>query len=457
MDSGAGTHHQRRSSLASDGSRTKVRIGDVRGLFTRWRVRVFWVLIAIYAVAPLIKVDGRPLILIDIAYRRFFLFGGTFNAQDVYLGFFFVVGAVLSLLVVTAMVGRVWCGWACPKTVFLEAIFRPIERFFEGPKREQIQLEKGPWNFRKIRILAFKHFFYLLSAILVSNIFISYFVSFDHLKYWVLDDPRNHLEAFSWMAAITAGLYFNFAWFREQTCLVVCPYGRLQSALTDEQTYIIGYDQQRGEPRGKKADPGRGACINCFRCVDVCPTGIDIREGLQLECIGCANCVDACDEIMGKIGQEPGLVRYDSLAGLEGKERRFLRPRIALYVMFLGVFFTVGTVFVVQRRPFEAVIQRQQGLPYQVERGEIRNQYLVHIFNKTNRKATFTLSAALPAAAEAVIPIDRVTLESLEDRRLPLFVKIPEDKYLGEFMVYFSTTNLNDGEIVPSSLRFLGP
>ena len=451
------TQHQRLSSIASDGSRIKVRLGDVRGFFTRWRTVFFWILIVFYAAAPLIKVNGNPLIFIDILHRRFYLFGGTFNAQDVYLGFFFLVGGIVSLLVATAMIGRVWCGWACPQTVFLEGVFRKIERWVEGPKHLQKQLEEGPWNFRKWRVLGTKHALYLVAAILVSNIFISYFVSFNQLKYWVFANPTEHMVAFGWMLAITGVLYFNFAWFREQTCLVVCPYGRLQSVLTDDDTFISGYDYLRGEPRGKNSDPNRGACIDCYRCVDVCPTGIDIREGLQLECIACANCIDACDEVMLKINQPKGLIRYDSLSGLERKSRRFLRPRIFFYLAFLFIFLGVGTLFVQSRRPFEAVLQRQQGNPFTVENQVIRNQYLVHVFNKTRSEARFKLEISAVPGAQIVMPIPEITLGSLEDKRIPIMVLVPSADYKGEFLVNLNTTNLSSGDVVPSSLRFLGP
>lgn len=457
------TLHQRRGSIHADGRREKVRVADVAGRFTTWRRRAFVLLMLVYAAAPLIKVGGQPLIFLDIAGRRFFLFGQTFNAQDTYLLFFLLAGGILSIFLVTAVMGRVWCGWACPQTVFLEGIFRPIERLLEGSKHEQLRLARQPLRGRKLRILAIKHGLYLLAALAVSHIFISYFVSLEQLRSWVFESPREHWTAFLWMAAITGALYFNFAWFREQTCLILCPYGRLQSALTDDDTLVIGYDLGRGEPRGGVGTAGAGDCVDCLRCVEVCPTAIDIREGLQLECIGCANCIDACDDIMAKLGRPAGLVRYDSLKGLAGRPRRWARPRVYLYLAILLALAGTGAVFAAGRRPFEATLIRQTGAPYVLEvvggQETIRNQYFVHLVNKTPRRGRFELKVLLPEGAEAVLPMPSVEVDSLADQRIPLVVSLPEEAYeaLGPFDVQVETRDAQSGQVVGSKLRFLGP
>lgn len=457
------TLHQKRGSIHADGHREKVRVADVAGRFTTWRRRAFFLLILVYAAAPLVKVGGQPLIFLDITARRFYLFGQTFNAQDAYLLFFLLAGGVLSIFLLTAVMGRIWCGWACPQTVFLEGIFRPIERFLEGSKHEQLRLARQPLRGRKLRILVVKHGLYLLAALLVSHIFISYFVSLEQLRSWVLESPREHWTAFVWMAAITGLLYFNFAWFREQTCLILCPYGRFQSALTDDDTLVIGYDLGRGEPRGGVGTVGAGDCVDCLRCVEVCPTAIDIREGLQLECIGCANCIDACDDIMAKLGRPAGLVRYDSLKGLSGQPRRWARPRVYLYLAILLLLAGTGAVFAAGRRPFEATLIRQTGAPYVIEEdGEeelIRNQYFVHVVNKTPRRSRFDLRVLLPEGAEALLPLPSVEVDSLADQRIPLVVSLPEEAYeaLGPFDVQLETRDAESGRVVRSKLRFVGP
>jgi cytochrome c oxidase accessory protein FixG len=452
------TQHQRRGSIQSDGRREKVRVADVAGRFTRWRRRAFYLLMLVYALAPLIKVGGQPLILLDLVGRRFYLFGQTFNAQDAGLLFFLLAGTVLTIFVVTAIWGRLWCGWACPQTVFLEGVFRPIERWLEGSKQAQLRLARQPLRGRKLRILLTKHALYLLASLLVANIFISYFVSFADLRHWVFEAPAEHWGAFVWMAAITAGLYFNFAWFREQTCTVLCPYGRLQSALTDNDSLVIGYDERRGEPRGSLHVTGAGDCIDCLRCVEVCPTAIDIREGLQMECIGCANCIDACDDIMTRINRPIGLIRYDSLAGLEGNpRRRWLRPRVALYLAVLGLLAGAFAVSAAGRKPFEATLIRQTGAPYMLEDGYYRNQYTIHLVNKTPQRGSFSLRVIVPEGAEATLPIPSVELDSLDSQRLPLIVRIPEGLYSGGFPVVVESRDESSGKIVRSELSFLGP
>ena len=451
------TLHQRRSSIASDGSRFKVRVGDVKGYFTRRRTVFFYALMAFYALLPLISVGGHPAVFIDIPRRSLFLFGGTYNAQDAYLLFYFLAGGFLTLILVTTLVGRVWCGWACPQTVFLEGLFRKIERWVEGPKHLQIQLEGASFSARKGALLGLKHGLYLLAALLVSHIFISYFVSLDQLRHWVLEDPASHWTAFVWMGAITTVIYGNFAWFREQTCMILCPYGKLQSVMTDDDSRVIGYDEKRGEPRGRRGDPGAGDCVNCLRCVDVCPTGIDIREGLQLECIACANCIDACDDIMRKLGRPEGLVRYDSLNGLQGKPTKMLRPRVFVYAGLWALFVALAILSLSQRKPFEANLIRQQGMPYVLERGQYRNSYLLHIFNKTPHAARFGIHLDLPDGATAILPVPLVSLESLKEIRVPLDVELPAALWKGDFVVVARTVDLEDGRTVASQLPFLGP
>jgi cytochrome c oxidase accessory protein FixG len=290
-----------RGSLTSDGKRRRIAPAEVRGRFTRLRTAGFVLLIAVYAALPWIQIGGHPAVFLDLAHRRFHLFGATFNAQDTWLLFFLLAGAGIGLLTATALLGRIWCGYACPQTVFLDGVFRRVERWFDGPPA----LRRRRAGSRRALRTAGKHAVYLAVSALVAHVFLSYFVSLPALFAMMATSPAEHPAAFAWAFALTAVMYGNFAWFREQTCLIVCPYGRLQSALTDADTLIIGYDVRRGEPRGKLKQAPGGDCIDCNRCVAVCPTGIDIRNGLQIECIGCAACVDACDQIMARVGRAP--------------------------------------------------------------------------------------------------------------------------------------------------------
>lgn len=415
--------------INEDGSRRTVYPADVRGRFTRWKPWVFSVLMAIYAGLPWLSIDGRPAVFIDIPRRRAFLFGGVFNAQDFYLVFALVAGVGFTLIVTSALFGRVWCGWACPQTVFLEGLFRPIERLIEGPASARMALAKAPWTPSKIAKRALKHGVYLIVAWTIAHLFLAYFVSVEGLGEMILAGPAAHPTAFAWGLVPTGILYFNFWWFREQLCLIICPYGRLQSALQDKDTLIIGYDAKRGEPRGKAKDPNAGDCVDCGRCIAVCPTDIDIRNGLQMECLGCAACVDACDEIMVKLGRPTGLIRYDSQRGLTEGVRRFWRPRIAYYA-------AVGTAGIIAiallfsaRSPFEANVLRPSGVPYVIAEGVVRNQLTVHVINKNPEPSTISLHVSAPEGVDVTVPQPSRLFESLESASLPLIVALPQERF----------------------------
>lgn len=449
--------NQKKSSIAADGSRDKIRVADVQGRFTNYRNLVFVILMGVFTLVPWIKVGGHPLLFIDILHRQFYIAGLTFNAQDFYLVFFFAAGAFFCLFYITMVLGRVWCGWTCPQTVWLEGLFRKIERFIEGPRAQQIKLAKGPWTFEKTVKFIIKHILFLFLANLVAHIVLSYFVSMDNLLHFVTSHPQNHPTAFGFMLFITGILYLDFAWFREQVCLILCPYGRMQSTLTDDDTLVIGYDELRGEPRGKKNDASRGACIDCHRCVDVCPTGIDIRNGLQLECIGCANCVDACDDIMIKIGQKTGLVRYDSYNGFNNKPKKILRPRFYLYTFILLLGGLLALVVFTSRQNFEANILRAQGSPYVLLDQKIRNQFNLHIFNKSEQEVTFSIEPQDYSGVTYILPLKQVRLGSLTDKMVPLFVEMLQSDFKGQFTIQIKVTNQRTGKSSFEEVQFLGP
>lgn len=415
--------------INDDGSRRMVFPADVRGRFTRLKPWVFGALMLFYAGLPWVSIDGRPAVFVDIPRRRAFLFGEVFNAQDFYLVFALVAGVGFVLIVMSALFGRVWCGWACPQTVFLEGLFRPIERLIEGPASARAALARAPWTLQKVYKRALKHGLYLLVAWCIAHLFLAYFVSVERLGAMIVEGPGAHPVPFAWGLVPTLLLYFNFWWFREQLCLIVCPYGRLQSALQDKDTLIIGYDVGRGEPRGKAKDPSAGDCVDCGRCVAVCPTDIDIRNGLQMECIGCAACVDACDDIMTKLGRPTGLIRYDSQRGLTEGVRRFWRPRVAGYAA-LGVVgvVAVGLLFT-GRSPFEANVVRPPGLTYTVRDGVVRNQLTVNVVNKNPSPSTLSLAASAPDGVDVTLPQPSVELGSLEHYSLPVLVSLPQASF----------------------------
>jgi cytochrome c oxidase accessory protein FixG len=297
--------------------------------------------------------------------------------------------------------------------------------------------------------------------LLISHAALSLFVSAGGLVSMVSAGPAESPVAFGWAMAVTGALYFNFAWFREQLCVVVCPYGRLQSAMHDRDSIIVGYDVKRGDPRGrlfKKAGveaPPRGDCVDCRKCVAVCPTGIDIRNGLQMECLSCAQCVDACDEVMDKLGRPRGLIRYDSLNGLAGQPRRVMRPRLVLYGALMVAALAGLTLSLVRRVPFEANLLRFQGTPYLLEGGTVRNQFELHLVNKNPDEATFTLRVDSPVPAQVVVPQAEVKLASLESFRVPLFITVPRGQ--GPFVFHVEVADSASGEVKRMEARFLGP
>jgi len=416
---------QMRSSIREDGSHATVHPADASGRFTTARNVTFAVLLAVYAAVPWMEVGGHPAVLLDIARRRFYLFGAVFNAQDVWMAFFLLSGIGFALVALTTVAGRVWCGWGCPQTVYLEGVFRPLQRLIEGPRERRVRREAGDWTFDRIWRRALLWALYGVVSAAVAHVFLGYFTPIRGLWSMIQAGPGASPEAFAWATAMTAVMFFNFAWFREQTCVAICPYGRLQSVLTDPDSLVIGYDEKRGEPRGKAKQAGVGDCVDCNRCVVVCPTGIDIRNGLQLDCVGCARCIDACDEVMDKLHRPRGLVRYDSYVGLLHEPRRFLRPRLYLYAL-LGVMGLVASFAAYQRHTlYEANFLRLRGMPYTVEGEMVRNAYNIHLVNKHNARVVFALEPDTSGGQSFVLPLREVTLESLADADAPVFVTMP--------------------------------
>lgn len=446
------------TSVNEDGSRYFLHPSDTKGPFILWR-RVFGaLLIAIYVLLPWIPIGGFPAVFLDLAERRFHFFGLTFLSEDLWIGFFLFTGLGFSLFYVTALFGRLWCGWACPYTVFLEHLYRRVERIIDGDAANRRKLDAAPWTKDKIIRRLVKHGVYLILSLLIANVFISYFVSIPKLYQYIIDSPLENFKTFGVMLFLTGALYFSFSWFREQFCIILCPYGRIQSALTDDETVVIGYDEVRGEPRGKKSDPTKGDCIGCNKCVQVCPTGIDIRNGLQLECIGCAACIDACNGVMEKIKRPLGLIRYDSYKGLQGEKTRLWRPRIALYTAFIVIGLTVLTLFLTSLHNAKLELVRMSGNPYYVDDTNVRNQYRLQLVTKQNNPTTFDLSFEnLPEGAFLTGVEKSVVLTPGEETTKTIMVQIPKDVFDGEFTLKVKAVVSPGDFSIEDSIEFLGP
>lgn len=403
-------------TVDSDGKRIWIYAKKPKGPWTNARTYVSWVLLAVLFGLPFVKINGNPLIRLDILGRDFYLFGMHFTPQDFHLFVVAMLTLVVFIALFTVVFGRLFCGWVCPQTIFMEMVFRKIEYWIEGDASAQRRLNNGPWTPEKIRKKTLKQALFILVAVLIAHTFLSYLIGPERVFAIITSPPTENLGGFAAMIGFTGAFYFVFASLREQVCTTICPYGRLQGVLTDNDTILVAYDFVRGEPRGKikripakKANPivsmqaavadtdaatgvsevpplkVLGDCIDCTLCVQVCPTGIDIRDGVQLECVNCTACMDACDEVMVKIDRPKGLIRYDSHNGIIKQSRKIFTPRAIAYSIALGVLIIVNIILFAGRTNVEAIILRTPGkLYYETEQGEISNLYNYQLFNKTN-------------------------------------------------------------------------
>ena len=420
------------ATLEEDGSRRWLHPKLSRGRFWKRRRAVAYFLIALFMALPNIRVHGKPAMLLDVVHRRFTLLGVTFLPTDTLLLALFAVSTLLTIFFVTALLGRVWCGWACPQTVYLEFVFRPIERLFDGRKGAGGKPRKDVPGWRT----AGKYIAYVLASLIVAHTFLAYFVGTDQLRHWVTGSPAEHLTAFLVVIVTTALMLFNFAFFREQTCTIACPYGRFQSVLLDRQSMIISYDERRGEPRGaiKKTSlpvlEKRGDCIDCEMCVSVCPTGIDIRQGLQLECIGCAQCIDACDSVMRKVGRQVGLIRYSSQSGMAGEPVRVLRARVIVYATIVAVLLGLLTLLIVTRPPADVTLLRGLGRPFVINAaGEVDNSMRIKITNRSDRRQRLQVTVVEPRGVRAQMTDESIELAPGESRVEPVQVLAPPSMF----------------------------
>jgi len=446
------------STLNPDGSRRWIRPRLSRGRYYRWRLVTAWGLILVFVGLPFGRINGKPLLLLDVPGRMFVFFGKTFLPTDTFLLMLLLFGIFVGIFLITAVFGRLWCGWGCPQTVYMEFLFRPLERWIEGGRKRQLELDHTGADGR--RMLKYAVFF-VLSAFF-GNIFLAYFVGTHRLAAWITSSPAQHPAAFLVMLTVTLLMFADFTYFREQVCLVACPYGRLQSVLLDRNSLIVGYDAKRGEPRGKLRK-GRGEeagdCIDCLKCVTTCPTGIDIRDGLQMECIHCTQCIDACDQVMDKIRQPRGLIRYTSKAELETGRQRFLRPRLIAYAAILTAIFGILSYSLAAKRSADVTVLRGLGAPFtRLASGRISNQIRLKIVNRSgeDRSYAFALKDA-PAGVELIAPENPLVVSKGATGLTAAFVTAPPEVCAsGE---YHATLHIEDGIDFQTDvpLRLLGP
>ena len=383
------------STADKDGRRRWLYPKKPDGKWYRWRTWFSWLLITIMFAGPWIRINGNPLLMINIIERRFSILGQIFWPQDTVIFTVAMLVFITSIIIFTTAFGRLWCGWACPQTIMMEMVFRKIEYLIEGDSTEQRALDAAPWTAGKIFKKAFKQIVFLGLSFMVGNTLFAYIVGSDQLLAIQFDDPRNHVAGLSFMTLFTLLFYGIFARFREQACTFICPYGRFMSAAIDENTMVVAYDYKRGEKRGplhrgqsfeQRKTEGQGDCVACRQCVAVCPTGIDIRDGTQMECVNCTACIDACDTIMDKVGRPRGLIRFASLNNIERGEKQHFTKRMLLYAVVLAALVSLFLFLVFTRAAVETTILRAPGALFQqTAEGRIENIYTVKVINKSSR------------------------------------------------------------------------
>ncbi|MFY0650934.1 MAG: cytochrome c oxidase accessory protein CcoG [Cyclobacteriaceae bacterium] len=376
------------STVDAEGKRIWVYPKKPKGSFHHARIVVTIVLLTLLFVGPFLQWNDHPLFLFNFFERKFIIFGMQFWPQDFVILGIATITFFVFIILFTVVFGRIWCGWACPQTLFMEMVFRKIEYWIEGDANKQRRLNSMPWNRDKIIKKGSKQLIFILISILISHTLMAYLIGIDQVKEIVSQPPTEHMSGFIGLVVFTGIFYWVFSSFREQACTVVCPYGRLQGVLLDKQSIVVAYDWLRGEPRGKRnkkeADQQKGDCIDCKLCVHVCPTGIDIRNGTQLECVNCTACIDVCDEVMTKIDKPKGLIRYDSYNGIKEKIKLTFNARIIAYTVVLVGLLSLLTFLIFSRSDVEATILRVPGMLYQEkENNRISNLYNIQFVNKT--------------------------------------------------------------------------
>ncbi len=374
------------------------------GRFYQYRKALTWVMLGVMFGGPFVKINGNPLLMINVVERKFSVLGVIFWPQD---NLVFALGFLLFLTgiaVFTAAFGRLWCGWTCPQTVMMEMVFRRIEYWIEGDASQQKALDRALWTGGKLAKKFAKHAIFLALSFIVGNTLLAYIIGIDALKLIVTDDPRNHITGLAFMGLFTLVFYGLFARFREQACTFICPYGRFQATLLDENSIVVAYDYKRGEKRSHisrketanaRTERGAGDCIDCFKCVSVCPTGIDIRDGTQMECVNCTACIDACDDVMTRIGRPRGLIRFASLNGIEKGERLRVTPRIIGYCVILLLLGAGLVTLLLTRSEVDITLLRAPGALFQqTPEGKVSNLYLLKLTNKTQHALPVELKLA---------------------------------------------------------------
>lgn len=416
------------STVQEDGKRVWVYPKKVKGFFYTYRTYFSWLLLAILFAGPFIMVDGRPWLLFNIFERKFIIFGAVFWPQDTHLLIFLLLIFFVFIILFTIAFGRVWCGWACPQTLFMEMVFRKIEYAIEGDANQQRALDARPWDREKIIKKTSKIAIFAFISLLIGHLVMAYLIGIKQVVEIVSSPPTENLAGFIGLLAFSGIFMFVFTWFREQACLVVCPYGRLQGVMLDNNSINVMYDYVRGEPRGpirKNAAENelKGDCVDCSLCVQVCPTGIDIRNGIQMECVNCTACIDACDEVMLKVNRPKGLIRYASENSIKEGFQQLITNKVKVYIVILLLLISAFVTLLATRSDISATVTRFPGMTYQErEDGKVTNLYQITLINKTYDPQQVSLVPESEGMEVEIVGEQHIILE-------------PQSKYEGRFFL----------------------
>lgn len=450
------------ATVDAKGKRKWIFAKKPKGRLYRYRTWMSWLFFAIFFALPFVYVNGRPLFQFNILEAKFIIFGQIFWPQDFFIFGLTMITFIVFIILFTTAFGRLFCGWVCPQTVFMEMLFRKVEYLFEGDANSQKYLRNQPWHAEKLLRKTGKHAAFLALSFIISNFFLSYIIGMKELQKIISEPVSDHAGGFISIIAFSGIFYGVYAFFREQVCTVVCPYGRLQGVLLDKNSMIVAYDYRRGEPRNypKKKDPAiaAGDCIDCSQCISVCPTGIDIRNGTQMECIGCTACIDACNIIMKKTGSAPNLIRYASEYGITNNEPLHFTTRMKLYSVLLSILVLLLVSLLLTRKDVDATVMRTPGMLYQ-ERGKdsVSNLYNIKLVNKTLQEVPLSIKMEQESGSIQVIGTNHISVKAEGQGSGSFFVVLPrsvihERKKQITLGLYIGATRI---DVVKTN--FLGP
>lgn len=450
------------STVDEKGKRVWIFPKKPSGRYFNYRKILSYVLLALLFGLPFVKVEGEPFLIFNILERKFIVFGNIFWPQDLYIFALGMIIAVVFIILFTIIFGRLFCGWVCPQTIFMELVFRRIEYWIDGDFRHQKKLREGPWNKDKIIKRFSKHAIFWVISFVIANTFLSYIIGVDELEKIIASPVSEHLGGFTAIVVFSTVFYLVFSLLREQVCTTICPYGRLQGVLLDQDSMVIAYDYVRGENRGRfrknedRTAVDKGDCIDCYQCVHVCPTGIDIRNGTQLECVNCTACIDACDDMMEGVGLEKGLIRFVSENGIKNRTGFQWTPRVKAYTSLLAGLMLTMVILLATRTDFQSKVTRQRGTTFQItEDGQVSNIFEIYLLNKTRKEYDITLELdSSHGTIETVVK--NLHLAPEEELKERFVIKVPYTEVSSSEVVYINVYG-NGKQIQRVKTKFLGP